>query len=89
MNWKFKDQNIELYPGDTILLMTDGFPELFNPGKEIFDYTRAKQCFEEVAERSPQEIINHLFNSAENWRDDRLQEDDITFVTLRVKENIV
>ena len=86
-HFPFKDQKIELYPGDTILLMTDGFPELFNPRKEIFDYTRAKQCFEEVAERSPQEIINHLFNSAENWRNDRPQEDDITFVALRFQKH--
>ena len=40
----------ELNRGDTILLMSDGFPELMNYEKELFGYERAKNLFEEVSD---------------------------------------
>lgn len=87
-DYPYQDKEIELQLNDTILLMTDGFPELFNPENEMFDYSRAKQCFEEVAGKSPQEIIDHLFAAGENWRGDKAQNDDIAFVALRVMESV-
>ena len=74
-----------LFPGDTLILMSDGFPELFNRQKEILDYKNVMEIFCSVAEQSPQEIINELNSAAEKWMDGADQQDDITFVVVKVK----
>ena len=38
-----------LSTGDTILIMSDGFPELLNDDKEMYGYKRARNYFEEIA----------------------------------------
>jgi serine phosphatase RsbU (regulator of sigma subunit) len=75
----------ELYTGDTILLMTDGFPELLNNSNEQFGYKRARNLFEETAEKSPEDIIDRLKNEGSRWVDDKDPDDDVTFVVLKVK----
>jgi sigma-B regulation protein RsbU (phosphoserine phosphatase) len=77
--------NTELKTRDTVLLMSDGFPELFNSEREMLDYPRAKQLFGELAERSSQEIIDRLAEEAEKWRGEAPQNDDITFVVVKVR----
>jgi serine phosphatase RsbU (regulator of sigma subunit) len=51
----------------------------------MFDYSRTKQSLSEAATRSPQEIIDHFVQAGEDWANSRPQDDDITFVVLKVK----
>ncbi len=81
----YQQKDIELANGDAILFMTDGFPELFDENKEMLDYARVKQYLNEVFDRSPAEIISHLTEMAEKWRGASPQNDDITFVVLKVR----
>jgi serine phosphatase RsbU (regulator of sigma subunit) len=81
----YKEVHEDILPGDTVLLMSDGFPELFDDDMEMLDYSRAKELFEETAERSPEEIISHLRKAAEQWLNGKAQDDDITFVALKCK----
>jgi serine phosphatase RsbU (regulator of sigma subunit) len=85
MDFRYAKQETTLNSGDTLLLMSDGFPELFNNQKEILDYPRAKEIFGTVADLPPAEVINGLYSEAETWRADAKQEDDITFVVVKVK----
>lgn len=75
----------EIRSGDTILLLTDGLPEQMNPNEEMFDYPRVKKHFNEIIENTPQRIIEKLVESGDNWMDGRIQDDDITFVVIRIK----
>jgi serine phosphatase RsbU (regulator of sigma subunit) len=84
----YKKRETSLAPGDTVLLMSDGFPELFNEKDEMLDYPRVKEIFKETAERSADEIVAHLNEAGERWSHGRPQDDDITFVVLKVKHNI-
>jgi serine phosphatase RsbU (regulator of sigma subunit) len=86
-NFQYSQKTVALMPGNTILLMSDGFPELFNPQKEILDYGKATEIFGSIAELSPQIIIDRLCEEADKWRGDRFQEDDITFIVIKVKDN--
>ncbi|MCB0745771.1 MAG: serine/threonine-protein phosphatase, partial [Ignavibacteriae bacterium] len=74
-----------LSSGDTILLMSDGFPELFNDDKEMYGYKRARNYFEEIAGESPEEIILKLKNAGSEWVNDKDPDDDVTFVVIKVK----
>lgn len=86
-SFPYKQRETNLAPGDTVLLMSDGFAELFNDKDEMLDYPRVKEIFKEAAERSADEIVAHLFKAGERWSNGRPQDDDITFVVLKVKHN--
>ena len=83
----YQKRETDLHPGNTILLMSDGFPELFNNKDEMLDYPRVQEIFQEAADRSADEIIAHLNKAGEKWSDGRAQGDDITFVVVKLKQN--
>ncbi|MBK7631162.1 MAG: SpoIIE family protein phosphatase [Ignavibacteriales bacterium] len=84
-NFPYELKEMELYSGDTILLMSDGFPELNNQHNEMFGYRRAKNSFEEVADKEPDKIIDYLKNAGSLWSNDKEPDDDVTFVVIKVK----
>ncbi|MEJ7578247.1 MAG: two-component regulator propeller domain-containing protein [Pyrinomonadaceae bacterium] len=86
-NYTYEQQELSLAAGDTVMVMSDGFPEMFNEEGEMLDYEKAKTVLAEVALASPQEIINRFVEVGEQWADGRAQDDDVTFVVLKVKEN--
>jgi serine phosphatase RsbU (regulator of sigma subunit) len=53
VDFPYQQKKIQIHAGDTILMMSDGFPELFNEQKEIFDYPQVSKVFEQTAEKSP------------------------------------
>jgi serine phosphatase RsbU (regulator of sigma subunit) len=83
VNYDVKEMEIDR--GDTLLLMSDGFAELKNGDKEIFGYKRARNSFEDVANKEPEEIISYLREEARNWTNDKEPDDDVTFVVIKVK----
>ena len=74
----------ELKSGDTLLLLTDGLPEQMNSKDDMFDYPRVKNYFNQIADSSPEEIINNLVNKADDWMNGTPQADDITFIVIKV-----
>lgn len=46
---------------------------------------RAKDLFQSVVEKSPQEVIAHLNRAGETWANGRTQQDDVTFVMIKIK----
>lgn len=81
----YRKHDTRLACGDVILLMSDGLPELFNMQDEIFDHERVKAAFAAAAPLSPAQIIAHLVQAGETWAGDKQQQDDMTFLALKVK----
>jgi len=77
----------DLLPGDTVMLMSDGFSEQFNDRQESLDDHQIRQKFEELAERPPTEIVRSMFEFGDQWRRGSGQRDDITFIVFKVKNN--
>jgi ligand-binding sensor domain-containing protein/serine phosphatase RsbU (regulator of sigma subunit) len=84
-NASYNTVEMKLKSGDTILLLTDGLPEQMDPNEEMFDYSRVKKHFNDIIENSPNTIIEKLVEAGDNWMNGRVQDDDITFVVIKVK----
>jgi serine phosphatase RsbU (regulator of sigma subunit) len=81
----YAEKETSLYPDDTVLMMSDGFSELFNHKRELIGPARVKELFAETADQSPNVIIDHLTNEGDKWRNGEPVHDDITFVVLKAK----
>jgi len=84
-DFPYMTKEVELNVGDTILLISDGLPELRNEKEEEFSYKRVRNLFEENATKSPEKIITELKNAGSSWINDKNPEDDVTFVIIKVK----
>jgi len=84
-NFPYQLKEANLNSGDTIFLFSDGLPELMNDKKEMYGYERTKTEFHSVAEKTPEQIVNHLKNSASDWVNEKDPDDDVTFVVIKVK----
>lgn len=81
----YRSHVLEVSAGDTLLMMSDGFPELLDDDLEVMGYERAALAFGETASRGCQDIIGHLVRTAEGWSGHEPPADDVTFVVLKVK----
>ena len=84
-SFPYESKETELDIGDTVLLMTDGLPELFNKEKQSFGYDRVKEVFLQYANEPVTDIVKHLITAGEEWRVEHKQNDDITLVAFRLK----
>ncbi|HSP05737.1 MAG TPA: SpoIIE family protein phosphatase, partial [Acidobacteriota bacterium] len=82
-SFAYEQREIELAPGDTLLMMSDGFPEMFDPSGEMLGYGRAREWFEHAASASPGDLIDRLIRQSETWAGGRPQEDDVTLALVR------
>ncbi|MCK4944581.1 MAG: serine/threonine-protein phosphatase, partial [Candidatus Aminicenantes bacterium] len=85
-DFSYQQKETKLNIGDTVLLMSDGFPEQFNEKDIMMGYDQIKEIFRRVANRTPDDIVNHLIDKSKKWRNLKAQDDDITFVVLKVKQ---
>jgi len=84
-NFPYEIKDTTLESGDTILLMSDGLPELANAGGDMYGYKKIRNGFEDVAEKSPEEIVSYLKNEGADWVNNEDPDDDVTFVVIKVK----
>ena len=81
----YEERHLDLAPGDAILLMTDGLPELANGDGDPLGYPRVRALFEEMGSRAPEEIIAGLSRAAEAWTAGEAVKDDVTLVVVRLR----
>jgi serine phosphatase RsbU (regulator of sigma subunit) len=75
----------DIYAGDTLLMISDGFPELTNDEDEMLGYSNVRSYFSEVAEKSPESIVGYLKEKGINWSNGKENKDDVTFLVIKVK----
>ena len=83
--YEYKQQELTLAADDVVVLMSDGLPERFNLQNEMLEEEAAKQYLATNAQASAQEIITGLATLGDDWGGARPQDDDVTFVVLKVK----
>lgn len=81
----FEERRTDLAPGDTLLFATDGFAELLDPEGRELGYSGVAGAFLEAARGgSARAVVERLGAAAATFRGTRQQDDDITFVVVRV-----
>lgn len=83
-NYAYREEDVNLSPGDVVVLMSDGFPERFNRNGEMLEYAKAGEVLIENAHRSSQAIIERFIAVGDQWADGQPQDDDVTFVVVKV-----
>jgi len=83
--FKYQVLREQLASGDTLLLMSDGLPELKNPDGDLFDYSRVEEVFRDVADKAPQTIVDRLVDAGEIWRKDQVADDDVTLMVIKAR----
>jgi serine phosphatase RsbU (regulator of sigma subunit) len=82
----YHDVSIDLNAGDTVLFMTDGFPELQNDAGQQLGYAAAIDEFAAAAAgATADDVIASLAAAAKRWNGERPPNDDVTFVVVRAK----
>ncbi len=76
-----------LSPGDAVVLMSDGLPELLNPEEEVLGYDRVAQAVAELGAGSAEEIVGGLRQLAQDWARGRGNDDDITISVIRAQQD--
>ncbi|MEI8310527.1 MAG: PP2C family protein-serine/threonine phosphatase [Verrucomicrobiota bacterium] len=72
-----------LEPGDTLLAISDGFPETSNPQEELLGEQALMEEFHRVARNAPERIFQTLWDRIQSHAGGLPQGDDRTFLLIR------
>jgi sigma-B regulation protein RsbU (phosphoserine phosphatase) len=81
---RFREYRVPLFPGDLIVLYTDGITEALNPAGEEFGTGRLMDTVKEHASGAPQEIVDTVISQVTKFAGSEPQADDITIMVIRV-----
>jgi serine phosphatase RsbU (regulator of sigma subunit) len=81
----YEQTRVALQSGDTVLFLSDGFPELMNDAGQQLGYAAALDAFAQAARaESAAGVIESLEAFAARWHGEAPPNDDVTFVVARV-----
>ncbi len=74
---------IELSPGDSVVMYTDGITEAMSPTDELFGEEAVMALLRQHGDRAPQALVDALVTAVTDFAAGRSQADDITCLALR------
>ena len=80
---------IQLEPGDTLLLYTDGVTEAENRDRDLFDEERLKEALRQHQDSPLKGIQDGIFGAVEKFTDGATQSDDVTLLLVRYRDPAV
>lgn len=83
---EFKRTDIQLQPGDAIVLYTDGVTEAFDPDSALYGYPRLLSDLAEAPPGDAAGVVSHLLARVKSFAAGAPQSDDIAILVLRALE---
>lgn len=80
--FSYSSKTVQLEPGESVLLYTDGVTEAVNDANEQFGEERLTECLDDCHDDAPAEIIRDVLRSVTRFSGGRIQSDDITMLAL-------
>ena len=81
---KYKDYEIELEKGDTILVYTDGVVEATDKDKKLFGSKRLLESLNKEPNLDSKALIGHVIEDVNAFVGDEKQFDDLTMMCIRI-----
>jgi serine phosphatase RsbU (regulator of sigma subunit) len=86
-NIDLPEEKVELGPGDTILMYTDGITDALNPREEEFGIGRLADLVAVNGQLSAQELVSEILRAVDDFSEGAPQFDDLTMAVLKRKRN--
>lgn len=80
---RFKEEEFEMHPGDTLFVYTDGVPEATNSSEELYGTDRMINKLNEDPDADPETLLRSLRSSIDDFVGDAPQFDDITMLSFK------
>lgn len=80
---QFKNEELTLSPGDTLLMYTDGVTEAMNSQQQLFGEERLLQIFSQDINATVSAMIQSVIGALDTYVEGFEQSDDITVLALR------
>ena len=82
-DYPFTEKTLQLEPGDTLLLYTDGVTEALNTQEEEYGEERLEALLRSASQKDCQEMIDTVKADVKAFEGDAEQSDDITLLALK------
>ncbi len=79
------EQEVELQPGDIVVLYSDGLTEMMDPDNELFGEERLAQAVTNNAHQGAQAIHDAVLSAARKFQSHAEQHDDLTLMVLKAE----
>jgi len=80
---KFGQRQLDLKPGETLLVYTDGVTEAMNPKRELFGEERLKEALQGQARLSPEKLSQRVVAEVTKFAAGAEPSDDITLLAIQ------
>ena len=80
---QYYSTEVKWYPGDLLVLYSDGITEAFNPNSEMYGFDRFKALISQKRHLSPEEIKAEILSDLQAHQQDESTNDDITLVVAK------
>jgi sigma-B regulation protein RsbU (phosphoserine phosphatase) len=81
----YTSERMQLEPGDTLLLYTDGVTEAEDRDRNLFQDWRLKEVFGRYQDSSLKTLQDGIFNAIDNFTKGASQSDDVTLLVVRYR----
>ena len=82
-DFDYSSRRAQLAPGDTFFVYTDGLTDAVNRKGKLFGHQGLERALDGAGKRSPEEMVNHIWSSIENFSEGTAPTDDKTCLVLR------
>ncbi len=85
-NAKYKEYELEFHPGDKLFVYTDGVAEATNSNNVLFGTERMIDSLNKAKDKPVKELLESVHDDVDAFAGEAEQFDDITMLTLEIKE---
>ena len=82
---RYKEYTLQLEPGATLFLYTDGVPEASNAEKELFGTDRMLAALNADADAAPEDVLRRVRRAVDEFVQDAEQFDDLTMLCVEFR----
>ncbi|MYI74431.1 MAG: SpoIIE family protein phosphatase [Acidobacteria bacterium] len=85
-DFDYSSRRAQLAPGDTFFVYTDGLTDAVNRKGKLFGHEGLERALDGAGSRSPEEMVNHIWLSIEEFSEGTAPTDDKTCLVLRRRD---